>query len=159
MSMKALRPLLCIHSVEFDDNDGLIILRRKLRNHVSRLEKDKQREDDDVERDFSYHRREATKDEARRAWPRRISEDVKNCVRQMFGSRPPRDFGEFCVSAERISSIIEILHKIMIRKPSNPLCKCQRNIPDTHCKSHFGLHDSFAPFLFGLLFSGRHIDG
>jgi hypothetical protein len=73
MSIKALRPLLCIHSVEFDDDDGLIILRRKLRNHVSRLEKDKQR---DVERDLSYHRREATKDEARRAWPRRISEDI-----------------------------------------------------------------------------------
>ncbi|KAG1748254.1 uncharacterized protein EDB91DRAFT_1334529 [Suillus paluster] len=69
---------------QYDGDDGLASLRRKLKSYVSRLEKGKQCEDNDVGRDLSYQRREVLKDKVRRAWPRKIGEDIKERVRQMF---------------------------------------------------------------------------
>ncbi|KAG0707648.1 hypothetical protein DFH29DRAFT_871302 [Suillus ampliporus] len=48
-----------------------------LKNYISRLENGKQCEDDDVNRDLAYRRREVIKDEARRNWPQKIGEDIK----------------------------------------------------------------------------------
>lgn len=54
-----------------------------------------------MERDLSYHRREVIKDEAHRAWPRKISEGIKNRVRQMFREQ---------TSSETLASFVCVLN-------------------------------------------------
>jgi len=126
MAVKPLRRLLRIHSVDYNSDDSLSVLRRKLSNYVSRLEKGKQHEDSVVDRDLSYRRREVLKDEVRRSWPRKIGEDVKKRVREMFREQTSSEClarfvcaccAEECYVSEQVTVSSSELNLNVLRRP------------------------------------------